>query len=241
MEALDNHRQCLGADRVVMLEWQYYSILEHERDFKAPNLYRKMAQDPDFFVSLVELVFRPATRPSELEPNPTNADQQRAHKAWGLLKAWPSSQIVPGLDEDGVLNGERLKCWVDHVRQLLAESDRAKVGDRRIGAALAATPPGVDGEWPAPPVRNLIEQLNSDDIDSGIGTALCNQRGITTRSPTDGGDQERELAETYRKKSQRFNGSPRTSAIFKSLANSYEYDGEYHDRSAEARRRGLSP
>ena len=60
---------------------------------------------------------------------------------------------------------------------------------------------------------------NSGDIDSGIETAICNQRGITTRSPTDGGDQERRLAETYREKIQRFNGWPRTSAIFKSLAN----------------------
>ncbi|MDE0231070.1 MAG: hypothetical protein OXN93_02165 [bacterium] len=241
MESLDYHRHHLGADRVAMLEWQYYPILEHEEDFNAPNLYRRMAREPEFFVCLVELVFRPATRPSEPGPDLSNADQQRAMKAWGLLQSWPSSQIVPGLDEDGVLHGERLKCWVDRVRRLLAESDRAGVGDGRIGAALAATPPGVDGEWPAPPVRDLIEQLNSDDIDSGIEIAMYNQRGVTSRSPTEGGDQERDLAETYRQKSQRFNGWPRLSAIFISLANSYEFDSARHDRSAETRQRGLSP
>ena len=241
MEALDNHRDHLGVDRVAMIEWQYYPILEHERDFNAPNLYRKMVQEPEFFISLAELAYRPASTPPEPRPDPTNADQQKALSACRLLKTWRSSQIVPGLDDNGVINKQRLNCWVDHVRKRLAEIDRTKIGDQRIGAALAASPPDPDGEWPSLAVRDLIERLNSDHIDLGITMTIRNQRGVTTRSPNDGGDQERDLADTYHEKSLRFSDSPRTNAIFKDLADDYQRDARWHDLSAEARRRGLSP
>lgn len=157
------------------------------------------------------------------------------------LNSWPSSQIVPGLDSDGAINKERLNCWVDHVRQRLAESDRTKIGDQRIGAGLAASPPEPDGEWPSPAVRDLIERLNSDHIDLGITMAIRAQRGITTRSPIEGGDQERDLAGTYHQKSLQFSDSPRTSAIFKDLADTYQRDARRHDHDAETHRRGLSP
>ena len=241
MKALDNHRNHVGVDRVAMIEWQYYPILKHERDFDAPNLYRKMAQEPDFFASLLELAFRPATRQPEPEPEPTHTDQQAALSAYGLLNAWPSPQIVPGLDSNGVINEEQLNSWVDHVRQRAAEEDRTKIGDQRIGAALAASPPDPDKEWPSLAVRDLIERLNSDDVDLGITMAIFNKRQGTTRSPTDGGDQERDLADTYHEKSLRFSDSPRTSAIFKDLANTYQRDATWHDHSAETHRRGLSP
>ena len=108
-----------------------------------------------------------------------------------------------------------------------------------IGKALAVSPPDPGGEWPSLPVRELIERLRSDDVALGLHVALRNQRGATNRSPTDGGDQERQLVATYREKSRNLSSWPRTAAIFEGLAASYESDAALHDRSAEAVRRGL--
>ena len=108
-----------------------------------------------------------------------------------------------------------------------------------IGEALAVSPPDPGGEWPSLAVREPIERLPSDDIDLGLHVALRNQRGATSRSPTDGGDQERRLAATYREKSRNFSAWPRTGAIFEGLAASYEADAALHGRSAKAVRLGL--
>ena len=239
MEVLDSHREHLGPGRVAAIEWCYYRALRYGSDFKVPNLYRELAQNPDFFVSLIELAFKPANAPPEARPEASDADRQRAYNAHSLLRSWPSSQISPGLDENGEINEEKLDAWVDHVRNRLAEVDRAVIGDQMIGQALAVSPPDPGGEWPSLAVRELIERLQSDDIDLGLHMALRNKRGATSRSPTDGGDQERQLAATYREKSRNLSRWPRTGAIFEELAASYEADAAVHDRSAEAVRRGL--
>ena len=162
-----------------------------------------------------------------------------ALNAFDVMHSWPSSQVAPGLDDAGRVDEELLNGWVDRSRQRLTEIDRANVGDTMIGTALAASPADPNGEWPGLTVRDLVERLRSDDVDNGLYMAIRNQRGFTSRSPTAGGDQERELAESYSEKSRRFEEWPRTAAIFASLAQSYEHEAASHDREAEARRRGL--
>ena len=56
---------------------------------------------------------------------------------------------------------------------------------------------------------------------------------------TTGGEQERQLAESYREQSHRFQEWPRTAAIFSRLARGYEREASHHDRDAEPVRRGL--
>ena len=86
--------------------------------------------------------------------------------------------------------------------------------------------------------NDMLEAMH-DDLDSGLIIAVRNQRGGTTRSPTEGGGQERELAARYRAQGHRFSQWPRTAAIFDSLASSYEDEAAVNDRRAEARRLGL--
>ena len=240
LSVLDQHVEHLGTDRVVMIEWQCYPGLMYNGSFRSPNLYRRMAQDPTFFASLIEIAFPPASSRPEDRTEPSAAEQEAARKAYGLLDSWPPLGISPGIDEDGKVDRERLDHWVEHARTLLSETDRAVVGDQKIGKALAASPPGPDGEWPSTEICDLIERLQSDDVELGLSIAIRSQRGVTSRAPSDGGDQERDLAEKYRRTSSRLSTSPRTKAIFEGLAAGYEEEAAMHDRQAEANRRGLS-
>ena len=81
--------------------------------------------------------------------------------------------------------------------------------------------------------------MRSDNLDRGLAVAVRDQRGGTTRVPTDGGSQERELAAHYRAQARLLSQWPRTVAIFDSLASIYRDEAAVHDRRAEARRRGL--
>ena len=69
-------------------------------------------------------------------------------------------------------------------RKRFDEIDRVDVGDTLVGTALAASPPDQDGEWPGLAVRNLLERLRNDKVDSGLSIAVVNQSGVTSRSPT---------------------------------------------------------
>ena len=239
MEMLDRHRELLGTGRVATLEWQCLPALAFAGDTGTPNLHRHLAQDPDLFASLVEIAYKLASWSPGDGPDPDESARQRALNAHRLLHSWPPGAFSPGGDGQQRVNAERLDGWVDHARNRLEETDRQGIGDTLIGAALATSPADSDGEWPSAAVRDLIERVNSDDLDRGLAVAVCNQRGGTTRSPTDGGDQERELAARYRAQCSRFSHWPRTAAIFDSLADTYEDEAGIHDRRAEARRLGL--
>lgn len=238
-EALDEHRDHLGAGRVAVLEWQYHSFLRRGARLSSPNLYREMERNPDLFVQLVEMAFKPASVSLDEQPPSSESRRQMALNAYQVLSGWPKSRFAPSLDEARELGVDPLDAWIDLTRDKLAAIDRADIGDQMIGTALASSPADADGDWPSEAVRNLLDRLDSDDVDQGLLVAVRNQRGVTSRSMTDGGEQERELAERYRADSRRFQQWPRTAAIFTSLAQSYEHEAGVHDRDAEAWHRGL--
>ncbi len=238
-ESLDGHRDGLGAGRVAVLEWQYHPFLRRGREFNSPNLYRGMARDPDLFVQLVEMAFKPASASREERPPPTESQRQMAISAYRILSGWPASQFAPGLEGTGGLDIEPLSGWIDRAQEALAAVDRAAIGDQMIGTALASSPADPNGDWPGEAVRKVLDRLDSDDIDRGLLLALRNQRGVTSRAVTEGGEQERVLAERYRADSRRFLEWPRTAAIFTNLAQSYEHEAGVYDRDAESHRRGL--
>ena len=239
IETLDRHRDHLGIGRVARLEWLYYPALRHDPDSQAPNIYRGMSQDPDMFVWMVELAFRPANSAGEDRAEPNEVRQRLALNAFGVLRSWPEAHFAPDLDEHGGVDDERLNRWVHHSRTRLAAIDRAKIGDEMIGTALAASPSDPDGTWPGLAVRDLIERLGSNSIDMGVFLAVRNQRGVTSRALTAGGAQERALARHYDEQRQRFRQWPRTAAIFAGLVQSYEREAAQEDAEAEAHRRGL--
>ena len=236
---LDNHRDHLGIGRVAVLEWQYLPLLHHDPEFSSPNLYREMLRDLDLFVQLVEIAFMPANAAPDERPTRTTVQQQKALSAWDVLRDWPTSQFAPRVDDEGKLDAASLNEWVDGAREKLVAVDRADIGDRMIGAALASSPADSNEEWPSEAVRNLLERLQSRIIEQDLYNTVLNQRGVTTRSPTDGGEQERRLAERYRKQSSHYQQWPRTAAIFSQLAKHYGHEASIHDRQAETFRRGV--
>ena len=123
---------------------------------------------------------------------------------------------------------------------MLVGAGRAKVGDESIGEALAAAPPDHDGSWPCQAVRDLLEELRNDDVDRGLQVKVFNNRGGTSRSLDEGGRQERELAEKYSASERQFlERWPRSAAIMRQLADTYESHARREDAEAERRRRGL--
>ena len=105
---------------------------------------------------------------------------------------------------------------------------------RRQGA-----PADDDGTWPCQPVRQLLEELQSERVERNLAARLYNSRGVTVRDPEDGGKQERALAEQYRAQANTFSNSwPQTAAVLRNLASMYDTDAREEENRAERFRQG---
>jgi hypothetical protein len=209
-------------------EFIFFHLLDDHRTPRA--LFTALASEPSLFVDLVSRVYRGKNEP---ERKLDERESALAHHAWWVVRHW---RELPGRGESDVVDANHLKKWVDDARLAFAESDRADIGDEVIGQILAASPQGVDGLWPAEPVREIIETLGSPDIESGIHTGVINDRGTTSRGVFDGGKQEWDLAAHYRELSeQTAKGWRRTSRVLRRLGEDYERQARRLDADAAVR------
>lgn len=230
---LAEHRDHLGNQRVVILEWQMLPIVGLPAD--APSLHRAIADEPGFFVELIGHAFRPATDSSDEEV----ADENRRNVASRAYEVLRSSRRCPGADDAGQIDEGRLSAWVEEARALLADTDRVVIGDLQIGELLAHSPHAADGAPLAESVRDLLERVRSRDIERGIGVAILNMRGVTSRGLADGGSRESALANAFHEHAKTARSWPRTRKIFREIAESYEADARREDARAERFRQGL--
>jgi hypothetical protein len=217
----------IAEDEVARLELLYLPLLRHEGQPKL--LHKAMGQDPSLFIEAACLAFRGEGEP---EPELDEAVRHRALLSYELLTSW---RTPPGL-ENGVIDGDHLGAWVEEARRRLAENNRAAIGDQLIGQVLSGSPRGADGAWPAEPVREVIERLRSEDLEAGLHMGRFNQRGVVTKSPLSGGGMERGIKARYETDAVLVAARwPRTAALLRAFAATYERDAAREDIDAELR------
>ena len=224
-------REELPIEEIAKLEWPFVALFDEIRRYAgAPMaLHRVLQKDPSFFAQLISFIYKRDDR--ALDPSQEGIDKEiverRARVAYELLDSW---HLIPGLKDDGTLDEKVLMHWVEIARKQCAEINRTEGGDLRIAFMLAHAPGDSDGTWPHVAVRNLIERLNNELIDRHIQMGIYNSRGVVSRGLNEGGRQERELAEKYNKMSNAVKTSwPRTGAMLRSIAESYERDAKRED------------
>ena len=217
----------IDESRIAGLEWYFFPLLEHHGE--SPKLlYRELSQNPDFFVELIKIIFRSDNDETEEQDS---SSEGRATQAYRLINSWHS---CPGVNSEGVLDKEVLQTWVTKARTELGKSGRGEIGDHQIGQALADSPFGADGVFPHEHVREIIEDLSNQEIERGFEIRIFNSRGVTSRGLTDGGTQERSLAQRYTDYATKINDKyPRMAAMLSRIAASYLEQARREDTSAE--------
>lgn len=242
---LELHREKLGITRVARLEWSLLPALGYESN--VPALHEAMSADPGFFADVVCTVYRARTEDDDDEEGqqaePSGQEEndlqvaRRAHNGYQLLKSW---RFPPGL-VDGQIDNDRMHAWLDGAVSILSDRGSLDVGLLHFGQVLAAAPLDSDGTWPPEIVRDLLEELKRDEVESGLRDAVINRRGVTTRGLEDGGAQEAALSQRYRTDADRLADVwPRSATILRSLAEFYDTDARRNENSAERWRRGLN-
>lgn len=214
-------------ERLGRLELLFLSWLEHS-EYQPKALMRSLNDNPTLFCELVDLLFRAENdEPRELSQEEARLNSQ----ADKLLRLW---RTLPGSDEQGNIDEVKLSTWVVTAKALVNDSGRGASGERQIGQLLSHSPKGADGLWPHEGVRRVIEEVVSDHVERGFKVGAFNNRGVITRSLTEGGVQEREIAVRYRDYALRFRDDwPRTSQILDRMANEYERYARGEDLNAD--------
>lgn len=216
--------------RLGQLEWALRPALGYGAH--SPILERQLAEDSEFFVEVLSMVFR-----GQHEDARVDVPDHIARNAYQLLDDW---NVVPGTDETGVIDAQTLDTWVDNAMALAREADRLGIALDQIGKVLAKAPGDPDGSWPTRPVRNVIERVARSELDDGFRVQILNSRGVQSRGITEGGDREREQAARYLALAELVvDEAPRTAAALKSVAGSYEADARHFDEQVQRINEGL--
>ena len=252
VQLLDRHRDAIGNQRIINIEWQLFPAFGFEPSALA--LHSALTADPAFFAEIVGYAYDednpaealPAEEPDGA-PDATGAagedDSQAgsrrrdmALRAFDVLRSWHG---CPGTGPDGTVDSDDLRDWVIVARDLLRSKHRTSSGDEEIGRVLAHAAPDVDGTFPPRAVRDLLEELVSDQIEQALECEIINKRGIVSRGTYDGGDKEQVLAEEFRTAAEQARTWPRTRRILRRMADWYEREARLVDNQAERHRRGL--
>lgn len=227
-------------DQKAALEFAYLEVLARPWDrgegYGIPNLERYVEANPELFVQAITWAYKRddgAADPVDIQVPPERV-KSMAERGYKLLEAIGR---IPGHDDLGELEAVRLSKWIATVRQSSAGVSRAEIADIFIGKLLSHSPIGTDDIWPCEPVRDVIEEVQSESMVSGAHTGVYNSRGVHGGGV--GGSQERELAEKYRKWGEALQVSHPfvASKLLMALVRTYEHEASREDTEAGIRRR----
>jgi hypothetical protein len=235
-----NSSSTLTLDQKAGLEFAYIDVLARSWDIRdsygIPNLERYVEAHPELFAQAVSWAYKrkdgaPDPAESEISPDHIKTMAERGYKLLDALER------TPGHNDLGELQTDRLAKWIATVRQQCAEAGRAEDADICIGKVLSHAAVGKDGVWPCEPVRDVMEDIQSEPMMNGTHTGVYNSRGVHIRG--EGGDQERDLAEKYRRWGVALQISHPfiSSRLLMALANTYDYEASREDTAAGIRRR----
>lgn len=237
-----NSSPALTLDQKAGLEFAYIDVLarpwDRRHNYGIPNLERYVEAYPELFVQAIAWSYKRsdgATDPTEFQVSPERV-QTMAERGYKLLEA---IKRIPGHNDLSELKTNRLAKWIATVRQSCAELDRTDVADICIGKMLSCAPVGEDGVWPCEPVRDVLEDVRSESMLSGVHNGVYNSRGVHSRGVGEGGGQERDLAEKYRNWGQALQVSHPfvSSKLLMGLANTYDHEASQVDTEVRIRRR----
>ncbi|MPQ76334.1 hypothetical protein [Hydrogenovibrio sp. JE_KL2] len=217
-------------ETMVQIEWNFLKLFEYQEQLPK-TLIKAVADDPSFFAQLISWMYK---RKDGKEDSPetltTEQMQIRAENAWNLLNMITTLPGQSGEDIDQNI----LNTWVTSAREQLEQIGRKDIGDSQIGEYLSHCPKGKDGFWPHEAVRSVLEKCKSKKIEDGLVNGKHNLRGITSRHPYAGGDQERILANQYTEAANVMSLTfPRTALVLRELSEDYKYHAKRHDQDVE--------
>ena len=234
----------IDLNRLAAIEFTFLDIFDNHKA-EPKTLLAMMRDDPTNFVHLIQTMFR-SDREDSNKSEPQQSDEQKAlfaRQGFKLLHQWREANPprLPGMQDDGTIDAERLSDWIKQARTKCQESGHLEICDEQIGEVLARDPEPVDRTigWPSEAIRDVLEEFSvsgESPILRGFQIGIFNKRGTTCRSLTEGGVQEREQADKYRAYAQVIQDEwPLVTSALNRVAERYDADAFREDEAAKKR------
>lgn len=221
--------ETLSLEQKANLEFSYVVALapygRKSENCSIKSLERYLEEHPEFFVQLISKLYK---RDDGLEDENEAVNTQLVKYYRYTLNALSH---IPGEDNLGKINPEKLEGWVKQAINLAEKHGRRNIVEYFIGKLLGHCQNGEDGIWPCENVRNLVEDIHSKNMIKGMYIEKGNSRGVTSRSLGDGGTQEWEIVKQYQKWSRQIaiNHPFVADELLGQLAKSYQNEAEMWD------------
>ena len=219
---------------LIQLEFGLFPALGYGQEAKAAALYAGVMTEPALFTELICFIYKPEH--GEREEPVTDSNRAAAETAWKILHA---CTLQPGTQADGSIDATAFTLFIDSARDFCRKADRLTMCEQTLGQILAHAPADDDGTWPFLPARDALDRPELEEMRTGFAIGTRNARGGTSRSPFEGGDQERDLSAHYRRQTERIQYThPNIAATMKQIAEGYEHEGRREDLDANLRKEG---
>jgi len=214
-------------EAMTQLEWAYFGLLEYQAQHDLV-IHRRLSTEPGMVIELLSLLYRPDGVEKESIPEPTETAKRMASNAWHVLNDWRPYAKLSAVEMPST---ESLMEYSEDLVKIAQERGYRSLALDQLGKALASSPAGLDGNWPHESVRDVIESLAAEDeMKEGFVIGRMNMRGVTSRSIGDGGEQERQVADNYRRwQSSIAVDAPTTSGLLGRLVQIYDSDATRMD------------
>jgi len=203
-----DRRLDVDANQMVELEKKYFDVLL-KSPRKLRNLERHFREHPEKFATFL------------LQADSCSSVRE-------IIRSWRGCTCPSHEREDLALT------WARKVMEVMRSEGNEGRGAYAVAEVLARMPSGDDGHWPCLAARHLIEQeCTIGTFTNKLSVAKQNLRGVFSKDPIEGGQQERSFAAEYRAsaKGLRVEWS-RTSALLDEMADHCEEDAANEDHNA---------
>lgn len=219
---------------LIQLEFGLFPALRYGQESRAAFLYHAIMTEPALFAELICMRYKPAH--GERDEPVTDALRDAAGTVWAILH---NCVRQPGTQADGSIDHDAFSQFIKDARELCRQADRLDVCDSTLGQILAHAPSDGDGQWPFAPGREVLEPLDMEVMRDGFYVGTHNKRGMTSRAMWEGGVQERDLADHYRKHAENlYLIQPNVANLLEEIARGYEREGKREDNEANLRKEG---
>jgi len=226
-------------DEKAGLELRFFALLRHSRH-PMRYLARRIAASPVIFVEAIARIFRrsdDAKDPPELWMDDADHRRALARAAFQMLGGLDG---IAGAEDAGRIGPGNLRRWGREARSRLRRLGRVEIGDQRIGRLLAAASADESGVWPRREVCKALQDVATKELEIGFVAGGLQRRGVWTRAPEEGGDQERDLAARHRAWAASVAPEfPFVAGALREIAKQYDHQAGDMDTRAELEQRGV--
>lgn len=180
-------------EKLWQIEWAFYGLFVFDNKDVPKSLYKKLSTSPELYVELLKLGFKEDG--DDTKKVLSEKEEALAQNAWNLLNSF---YLLPGLDDNNVLDTAVLTKWVNEVIKLAENVKRLSSAKRFMGHLLFHAPADKDGFWIDKTVAKILNDFKNSDMLSGYQSEVINSRGAYTVDTT--GQTENALGDKWKKR-----------------------------------------